>query len=355
MKAIVIEKHGGPEVLQYKEIPDPVPGPNDVIVDVRASGVNPNEYWAREGKVRKFELPLIVGSDAAGVVTEVGSHVDSVQVGDEVVAYCGIACQSCYRCVNGQEHICEKGFKIWGFDAGPMWGAHADRVRLPAHNVVPKPANLDWIEASSLQLTLLTAWHMLVSNARLQPNETILIRGASGGVGFFATQIAKMRGATVIAVGSSPEKAEIARRYGADHAIVRPRDTEETFKGVSREFRSQVRDIVGPLGVDCVFDSVGGRTLMESIKMLRHGGRLVTCGATTGYATQLELAYMFIQNKTIMGSTLGTKAELIQAMRAVEGGYIEPYVSETFPLEKAGEAQEMLRAGRATGKVVLTR
>lgn len=354
MHAIVIEEHGGPEVCQYKEVPDPEPGPNDVIIDVKASGVNPNEYWAREGNVRRFELPLIVGSDASGVVSEVGSHVDDVKVGDEVVAYCGIGCQRCYRCVNGEEHICERGFKIWGFDAGPMWGAHADKVRLPSHNVVSKPKNLDWVESASLQLTLLTAWHMIVSNARLQPNETILIRGASGGVGFFATQIAKMRGARVIAVGSSEDKAKIADRYGADHVIVRPRDNEETFPDVSKEFMSTVRDLA-PLGVDCVFDSVGGRTLMESVKVLRHGGRIVTCGATSGYATQLELAYMFIQNKTIMGSTLGTKAELIQAMRAVEGEYIEPYVSETFPLEKAGEAQEMLRGGRAMGKVVLTR
>jgi alcohol dehydrogenase len=354
MKAILIEKHGGPEVLQYTDVPDPELGPNDVLIDVKASGVNPNEYWAREGKVRKFELPLIVGSDAAGVIKEVGDHVEDVKVGDEVVAYCGVGCRHCYRCVNGEEHICEKGFRIWGFDAGPMWGAHADLVRLPAHNVVAKPKNLDWVQAASLQLTLVTAWHMLVSNARIQPNETVLIRGASGGVGFFATQIAKMRGAKVIAVGSSEEKAAIAQEYGADHTIVRPRDTEETFPKVSKAFRSQVRELA-PLGVDCVFDSVGGRTLMESIKMMRHGGRLVTCGATTGYATQIELAYMFIQNKTIMGSTLGTKAELMQALRAVEAGHIKPYVSETFHLAKAAEAETLLQSGKATGKVVLTR
>ncbi len=355
MKAIVVEKHGGPEVCKLKEIPDPQVGPTEVLIDVKASGVNPNEYWAREGKVRGFELPLILGSDAAGVVTEVGSAVNHIKRGDEVVVYCGVGCRYCFRCINGEEHLCENTFRIWGFDAGPMWGAHAERICMPAYNVVPKPWNTSWEEAASMQLTLVTAWHMLVSNARVQPNDTVLIRGSSGGVGFFATQIAKMRGAKVIGVVSSDEKARLSEKFGADETIVRPHTTPETYKQVTKQFLGEMKDRTNGKGVDVVFDSVGGDTLMESIKLMRAGGKMVTCGATAGYKADLELAYIFIQNKAIMGSTLGTKAELIQALRAVEAGHIKTLVTETLPLERAGEAQQLLQTRKATGKVVLTR
>ncbi|MGB0653150.1 MAG: zinc-binding dehydrogenase [Thermoplasmatota archaeon] len=355
MKAVVVEKHGGPEVNQLKEIPDPTPGPTDVVIDVKASGVNPNEYWAREGKVRGFDLPLILGSDAAGVVSQVGSAVTHIQEGDEVAVYCGVGCRHCFRCINGEEHLCENTFRIWGFDAGPMWGAHAEKVCMPAYNAVPKPTNTSFEEAASMPLTLVTAWHMLVANARVQPNDTVLIRGSSGGVGFFATQIAKMRGAKVIGVVSSEEKAKLSEKFGADETIIRPHTTPETHKQVTKDFLADMKDRTRGRGVDVVFDSIGGETLMESIKLMRAGGKLVTCGATAGYKTDLELAYIFIQNKTIMGSTLGTKAELIQALRAVEAGHIKSLVTETLPLEKAGEAQQLLQERKATGKVVLTR
>ncbi len=323
-------------------------------VEVKASGVNPNEYWAREGKVRGFDLPLILGSDASGVVTEVGEAVTHIQPGDEVVVFCGIGCRHCFRCINGEEHICENTFRIWGFDAGPMWGAHASHIVMPAYNLVPKPKNQTHEEAASMPLTLVTAWHMLVANARVQPNDTVLVRGSSGGVGFFATQIAKMRGANVIGVVSSEEKAELSRRFGADDVIIRPHTTPETHKAVTKEFLGTMKDL-RPKGVDVVFDSVGGSTLMESIKLMRAGGKMVTCGATAGYRADLELAYMFIQNKTIMGSTLGTKAELIQALRAVEAGHIKTLVSETLPLERSADAMQLLQERKATGKVVLTR
>src|SRR5437867_3497679 len=251
MKAIVFERHGGPEVLELRDLPEPAPGSQDVLIEVKASGVNANGYWARVGvNGRAFPLPMIPGSDAAGIVRAVGDHVNNVKVGDEVVIYCGISCRKCYRCVNGEEHICEQngGFRIWGFDTGPYQGAHAEWVVINEHNCVPKPKGLTWEEAASFPLTLVTAWHMLVTNARIGAND------------------------------------------------------------------------------------VGGDTVMESIKALRHGGVIVTCGATSGYQTHVELANLFIQNKGILGSTLGSKAELIQALRCVERGQIKPRVTEVLPL-----------------------
>lgn len=363
MKAIVIDKHGGPEALDYREVPDPEIGPGEVLLQVKASGINPNGYWARVGVNNvRFPLPLIPGSDCAGVVLKVGEKVTSLQPGDEVVAYCGICCQKCYRCVNGEEHICEKGFRIWGFDAGSMWGAHAELVRLPEYNCVPKPKGTSWEEAASLPLTLVTAWHMLVTNARITANDVVLIRGAAGGLGVMAVQIAKLRGAVVVAVASTEEKREVALRLGADHVILRPRKNDNGAAAATREgskaFLKQLKELTGQYyqrGVDVVFDHIGGETLMESIGALRHGGVMVTCGATSGYATQVELAPIFIQNKSILGSTLGTRAELIAALRSVERGQIRPFVSRVLPLTECAEAQETLRRGEAIGKVVLTR
>jgi len=361
MKAIVFERHGGPEVLELRDLPEPRPGPQEVLIEVRASGVNPNGYWARLGvNGRTFPLPMIPGSDAAGVVREVGDHVNNVQVGDEVVVYCGISCRKCFRCVNGEEHVCERngGFKIWGFDTGPYQGAHAEYVTIHEHNVVPKPARLGWEEAASLPLTLVTAWHMLVTNARLEANDVVLVRGSAGGLGGMATQIAKVRGAIVIAVASNETKAAFSKEMGADEVVIRPRTHGADGVEVSKAFLKRIAELSAKYarrGVDVVFDHVGGDTVMESVRALRHGGVMVTCGATSGYQTHVELANLFVHNKSIMGSTLGSKAELVQAMRCVERGQIRSRVTEILPLAECGRAQEMLRTGSAVGKVVLSR
>ncbi len=361
MKAIVFERHGGPDVIELRDLPDPTPGPEEVLIEVKASGVNPNGYWARIGvNGRAFPLPMIPGSDASGIVRAIGDRVSSVKVGDEVVVYCGISCRKCYRCVNGEEHICEQngGFKIWGFDTGPYQGAHAEYVTIHEHNLIPKPKTLSWEDSASLGLTLVTAWHMLVANARVGANDVVLIRGASGGLGVMAIQIAKLRGAVVIAVASTESKAALCNEIGADHVVIRPRDTNGDSTAISKAFLGEIKRLSGlhyRRGVDVVFDHVGGDSVMESIRALRHGGVIVTCGATSGYQTHVELANLFIQNKGILGSTLGSKAELIQALRCVERGQIKPRVTEVLPLAECARAQELLRTGVATGKVVLGR
>jgi NADPH:quinone reductase-like Zn-dependent oxidoreductase len=186
----------------------------------------------------------------------------------------------------------------------------------------------------------------------------VLIRGAAGGLGLFAIQIARLRGAITIGVTSNEEKAEVAKSFGANHIIIRGRDTAETAAKNAKNFLNEVKTIserYDQKGVDVVFDHIGGESIMESIRALRHGGNVVTCGATSGYQTHVELANLFIQNKAILGSTLGTKAELVEALRCVLRGQVKPYVWKTMHLKDCGEAQELLRTGQAIGKVVLTR
>ena len=360
MKAIWFEEHGGPEVVQFGERPDPVCGKNDVVVQIKASAINPNGYWARIGVNGKtFPLPMIPGSDAAGIVVEVGPNVAHVKTGDEVSIYCGVACHSCFRCMNGEEHICKQkgGFRIWGFDTPN--GGHAEYVAIEAYNVVPKPRNLSFEEAASLPLTLVTAWHMLVRNAKVEANDIVLVRGAAGGTGCMASQICRIHGAISIGVASNEKKAQIAKELGCDYVIIRPRGgSEEQERERSKRFLKELHDITmtyNRWGVDYVFDHVGGPSLMESIAALRHGGAIVTCGATSGYATHVELAPVFIQNKSIIGSTLGTKAELLEAFRCVERGMIKPFVAEVIPLSDVAAGQERLRLGQSVGKIVVGR
>jgi NADPH:quinone reductase-like Zn-dependent oxidoreductase len=380
MKAVVIRRHGGPEVLSFEDVPTPAPGPGQVLIKIRASGTNANEYWVRQG-VKRFDLPVIPGSDAAGTVVAVGEGVSSVEPGDPVVVYCGVSCQRCLRCQSGEEHLCEQagGFRIWGFDARPLDGSLAEYACLPEHQVVPKPPSLTWEEAASLPLTLVTGWRMLIANARTKPNETVLVRGASGGMGVIGLQIARMLGARTIAVTSSEEKARFIERVGADHVVIVPRHIGPNGNGAhggngshganganggngsnghaksTKNLRDAVRDLTNGHGVDIVFDSVGGPSLMESLKLLRYGGRMVTCGATDGYVTEIEMPYLFIQNKSIIGSTLGTRVELVEALDAVERGILRPWVTRVFPFPAAGEAIEQLRLGQAMGKLVVTR
>jgi crotonyl-CoA carboxylase/reductase len=366
---MVIRRHGGPEVVGVEDLPVPDPGPGEARVRVRASGVNANEYWLREG-IKTFELPAIPGSDAAGTVDAVGPGVSDVRPGDPVLVYCGVACGQCARCRSGQEHLCEGngGFRIWGFDSGPLEGAHAEYACLPVRQLVAKPRGLTWEEAASLPLVLVTAWHMLIANARVHPNQTVLVRGASGGMGAMGLQIARMLGAETISVVSNEEKARFVEKVGTDYVVIRPRQHESAVgrtNGGSGEnghaiddnpqFRRRIRDLTGGRGVDIVFDTVGGPTLMESLKMLRPGGVMVTCGSTDGYVSQIDMPYLFIQNKSIVGSTLGTRTELVDALRAVERGSVHPCVTRLFPLERCAEAADLLRSGRALGKVVVTR
>ncbi len=342
MKAVVFEQHGGPEVLEYRDIPEPEIGGNDVLVKVRAIGCNFNDIWARRGLPGvKVILPHVSGSDASGEVVAAGSEVRDVNVGDEVVVHPSLSCRNCEACARGDDFFCRQ-FRIYGFQTGPLDGSHAEYVRVPAYNVVPKPKNVSWEEAASLPLVLLTSWRMLHSRARLQPGQVVLVWGAAGGLGTMAIQIAKLHDAEVIAVANSDRKLEEAKALGADHLVNR----------TSEDVLEAVRKVSRP-GVDVVFEHVGEASWETSVAALKWGGTLVTCGATTGFVAKTDIRFLWNKQLNFLGSHMGNKAELLEGLRFVEQGRIRPVVSQVFPLQEAARAQTLMEESESIGKLVL--
>jgi len=343
MKALVFEGHGGVEVLQYRDVAEPEVSPNDVLVRVKATACNYNDIWARRGMPGMSVIfPHISGSDAAGEVVKAGSEVRNVQPGDEVVVHCGVSCRNCEACAAGVDVFCRE-FRIWGFQTGPLDGAHSELIRVPAYNVLAKPKNLSWEEASSLPLTLVTAWRKLVTRAQVKPGDFVLIWGAAGGLGIMAIQIARLFKARPIAVASSDDKLQVCERLGAEFLINRKK----------QDVLDEVRRITGRRGADIVFEHPGGATWQTSVQAVRRGGTIVTSGATSGHEGLTDLRHVFFRQLNVMGSTLGSKAELIQAMRFVETGDIKPVVSEILPLKEAGRAQVVMENSEVLGKIVL--
>lgn len=343
MKAVTFHEHGGPEVLRYEEVPEPQPGPGEVLLRVKATSVNYNDVWARRGLPgMKFDLPHISGSDAAGEVVALGAGVTSVQVGDPVLTHPAISCRRCEACTGGHEYFCRQ-FKIWGFQTGPLDGAEGEFAKLPEANVLPKPANLSWEEAAATPLVLLTAWHMLVTRAQLKAGEDLLLWGASSGIGTMAVQLAKVMGARVIAVAGTDEKCQRARALGAD----------EGLNYNTQDVVAEVRRLTNRRGVDVVFEHVGQATWERSIQALTWGGRLVICGNTTGFDGRTDLRFLFNKQLSLLGSHQGNKAELLKALRLVEAGKVRPVVDAVLPLTEAAEAQRRIESGNHFGKIVL--
>ncbi len=343
MKAVVFEEHGGVDVLRYKDVAEPKLGPNDILIRVRASGCNYNDIWARRGLPGvKFALPHISGSDAAGEVVEVGSEVADFKAGDEVIVYPGLSCRTCEFCANGRDTFCRQ-YKIWGFQTGPLDGGYAEFAKLPAFNIVPKPKGLSWEEAGSFALVLLTAWHMLISRARIQAGDYVLVWGAAGGLGTMALQICRAMGARTIAVAGSDEKLELCQRLGAERLI--NRKTQDVVE--------EVRKITNRRGVDVVFEHVGNATWPQSVASLKWGGTLVVCGATSGFEAVTDLRFLWNKQMNFLGSHMGNKTDLLEAMRWVESGDIIPVVPHVFPLQEAARAQTLMEENEVMGKMVL--
>jgi NADPH:quinone reductase-like Zn-dependent oxidoreductase len=349
MKAVVFEEHGGTEVLQYTDIPDPEPGPYEVLIQVKAAGANFNDVWARRGMPgMKVIFPHVSGSDAAGVVAALGSEVSGsgfgsspLQVGDEVVVHPGLSCRTCDFCVTGQEFFCRQ-FRIWGFQSGPNDGGHSEYVTLPAVNALPKPANLSFEEAASMPLVLETAWRMLVTRAKIQPGEHVLIWGGVGGLGTMAIQICRLYGANPIPVVGGSEKVALAEQLGAVNVIDRK----------SQDVVAEVKAITGKVGADVVFEHSGEETWPTSMAALRWGGRLVVCGASTGFAAVTDLRFLWNKQQNLLGSHLSNKAELSAALRAVESGSIKPVIDQVLPLSEVGKGQQLMEDLKVQGKVV---
>ena len=342
MKVVAFESHGGPEVLQYMDVPEPEIGPNDVLVKVKAAAANYNDIWARRGLPGvEITMPHVSGSDASGVVEAVGSEVRDIKQGDEVIVHPSLSCRVCEMCTSGQEFFCRR-FRIWGFQTGPLDGGHAEYARLPAINVAPKPQGISFEEASSLPLVLMTAWRMLVSRARIQPGEFVLIWGAGGGLGSMAIQICRLFRAKAMAVASSDEKLKKCEELGATHLINR------TKQDVYQETRS----ITNRRGVDVVFEHTGQATWPTSVRVLRWGGTIVVCGATTGHEATTDLRFLWNKQMNFYGSHMAIKSELLQALEFVSEGEIKPLIYRVLSLREVAQGQKIMERDEVIGKIV---
>jgi NADPH:quinone reductase-like Zn-dependent oxidoreductase len=340
VKAVTMRAHGGPEVLKLEELPDPKAGPGQVLVRVRAAALNHLDVWVRRGwPGLTLEWPHVPGSDIAGVIEAVGPGVAGISAGDEVILNPGVSCGRCEMCLSGLDNGCRR-YAILGEHVS---GGYAERLAVPAANVLGKPKNLSFDEAACLPLVFLTAWHALVTRAGLRAGETVLVQAAGSGVGSAAVQIAKLIGATVIATAGSDEKCRKALALGADHAV----------NYEAEDFLARAKALTGKRGVDVVFEHVGKKTWEKSLLSLASGGRLVTVGATTGWDPPTDLRHVFYRQLSVLGSTMGSKGELFQVLRFVEQGKLRPVLDRVLPLGEAARAQELLSSRAQFGKIVL--
>jgi NADPH:quinone reductase-like Zn-dependent oxidoreductase len=341
MKAAVICKHGDLDCVRVDEVPDPRPAEDEVILEVRSAALNHLDIWVRKGRPGMgLPMPHVVGSDAAGVVAEVGSRVSSVEVGQEVMVNPGVSCGVCEFCLRGQQSECSS-FGILGLSRP---GTFAERVAVPAGNAHPKPPHLDFDEAAALNLDHLTAWRMLMTRARLAPGEAVLIHGIGGGAALAGLQWCKLIGAEVIATSSSDDKLARARKLGADHTI--------NYRAV-QDVAKAVKEITSGRGVDIAFDAVGAATWPLDLAAVRRGGRIVICGVTSGAMAETNLQRLYWNQLTILGSTMGSAEDYRQMVVAVNASRLKPVIDSVEPLDRAKEAMGRMERGEQFGKIVL--
>lgn len=340
MKAVVIEGFGGPEVLKPAVLPDPVPGPGEVLLRVKACALNHLDIWIRNGiPAYKIKLPHVLGCDVAGEVVAAGPAT-CAKPGQRFAVSPGRSCGRCDFCLAGQDNQCAS-YGMIGAQAGP--GGYAELLRVPEAYLLPLPESLSFEQGAAYPLTFLTVWHMLMTLGRCGPDQWVLVMGAGSGVGVAAIQVAKLSGARVIAASTSEDKLERAKALGADAVIHHPPQdlVKQTLKLTSAAMADVVVEHVGP----AVFDAC--------LKCLKPGGRLVTCGATTGPAVQVDLRYVFSRQLQILGSKMGTQAEMRRVARLVAQGKLKPVVDRSFALAEARQAHEYLAAQKQFGKVLL--
>jgi NADPH:quinone reductase-like Zn-dependent oxidoreductase len=341
MRAIVMRAHGGPEVLQAEELPDPAVAPGQVRVRVRACALNHLDLWTRRGLPgRSVAFPHVLGNDIAGEIDELPSPIEGLSVGQRVMLSPGTSCGRCPMCLSGEDNSCRQ-YRIFGYQ---IHGGYAERVASPAANVIPIPDHVDFANAAAFPLVFLTAWHMLVARARVRPGEDVLVWAAGSGVGMAAVQVAKALGARVIATAGGAAKAQRALELGAD----------QTIDHYAADVPAEVRRLTGRKGVEVVIEHVGEATWERSIQCLAHRGRLVTCGATTGPLGRTELRHLFSKQLSLLGSYMGGKAELLEAAALFFAGKLRTVVHASLPLAEARRAHEMMESSRHFGKIVLT-
>src|SRR5262245_13622199 len=338
MRAIRFHQHGAPDVLRCEEVPDPEFGPDEALVRVRACALNHLDLWQRRGLPRvTIPMPHIPGSDVAG---EVAAAASGLAVGTRVMLQPGVSCGRCDACVSGRDNECPR-YEVLGYLNHP--GGYAEYVKVPLQSLVAIPAHIDFVSAAAFPLTFLTAWHMLITCADLTRGEDVLVLAAGSGVGQAAIQIAALHGARVFATAGSAVKLERARALGA-HEVIHHHE---------QDIADEILRMTNRRGVDVVIEHVGEATWAKSVRSLARGGRLVTCGATTGANGSLDLRALFAKQLTIRGSYMGTKGELLRVAPLFFAGQLKPVVDRTFPLEQASLAQRRLEESGQFGKIVL--
>ena len=341
MKAVIFREHGGTHKLSYEDFPTPTIGPKEVLVQVKACALNHLDIWIREGNpAYPMPLPHILGSDVAGIVEQVGTHTEGVTVGQRVCISPGMSCWHCDACLAGRDNFC----RSYGILGAMVHGGYAEYVKVPFRNVLPIPGSLSFEQAAAFPLVSVTASHMLFALAGLQHGETVLIMGAGSGVGMMAVQMAKLAGARVITTVGSEDKIPKAVALGADAVINHAKET----------VAERVRQLTERRGVDVVIEHIGPEVWDTCMESLAKGGRLITCGATTGGDVTLNLRAVFSRQLTIKGSYMGTRAELVKAAELVGRGRLTPVIDRAFPLQEARAAQDLMLGRQFFGKIVLT-
>ena len=341
MRAVQIRQHGGIENIAVVELPKPAPAAGQVLLQVKAAAMNHLDTWVRRGiPGMKMPLPMIPGSDAAGVVVARGPGVPAPAEGTRVFVSPGFSCGWCADCLAGREPLCRE----YGILGEHVDGLMAEYVALPAGNVMPLPEGLTFEEGAAFPLVTLTAWHMLVTRARIAAGDTVLVHAGASGIGTAAIQIARLHGARVFATVGSDAKAARVRELGAEAAI--------NYR--THDFHDEVRRLTGKRGVDVVVENVGKETWDRSLRCLAKGGRLVTCGATSGYEAATDLRYLFSRGLSIMGSTMGSRNEMLTVARLVGERRIRPIIDRVLPLERVADGHRAMAERSVFGKIVLT-
>lgn len=341
MKAVLFHKHGGPDVLEVADFPTPEPGPGQALVRLHAAALNRLDLWVREGwPGLRLPLPHISGADGAGVVAALGPGVEGLSVGERVVVNANLGCGRCPNCLAGKDNLC----RDWHLLGETVRGTFAEYVAVSAANLLPLPDGVDDHAAAAAGLVFHTAWHSLIKRGRVQPGETVLIVGASGGVNTAALQVAKLAGARVIVVGSSAAKLALAEALGADLLLDRSKD---------ENWARAVYDATGKRGADVVVDNVGKATLPRSLRAAAKGGRILIVGNSSGPEVELDNRFVFGKHLSILGSTMGTRADFATVMGLVFEGRLRPVIDRQYPLAEAPAAEARLGAGEQMGKITL--
>jgi NADPH:quinone reductase-like Zn-dependent oxidoreductase len=340
MKAAQIHDYGGPEVLRIEDVPEPSARANEVLVRVRACSLNHLDVWVRKAMPKAPSLPWVLGSDASGEVVTAGELCTRIRPGERVLLSPGLSCRQCVRCLEGRDNEC-RGYGLLG---GRYPGVNRELINIPEYAVIPIPDDLSFEDAAATPLVFLTAWHMLIGRAALQPGEDVLVLGASSGVGHAAVQIAKLFQCRVIATAGNEAKLGRARELGADHVI----------DHYQQDISAEVKRVTGKRGVDVVFEHPGAATWDHSVASLAASGRLVTCGATTGSETRFDLRNLYLKQQSFLGSFMGRLAELHHVLRFIFRKQLKPVVDRVYPLAEIAEAHRRLEAREQFGKIVLT-